>query len=251
VAGLASAAGLRGALNACFAPDRVEVTSASPLELRGPFARDGAPLFYLRNVTTGIFANDRYDIALRALPGATVQVASSSATKVHESLGATAQVATQLEALPGSRLVHGPHATILQAGSSLRQSTTCTVHQGASLVLAEVLSFGRLARGERLCFSHYESELVVQTPQGTLQYEERYSLTPDDSLEAALAGYGALACVYILGATIDSDALHQACQPFEYAGSSAVPNNAGYVVKGLASSLSAGLALVNAILTRL
>lgn len=263
MAGLASVAqrGVRGALEACFdAEGRVSLRTRSPLELRGPFARDGGPLYYLRNVTTGIFAGDRYEVSLRTLPGAGAQIASSSATKAYTSLEAPACVSTRIEALPGSRIVWGPHATILQAGASLSQHTAVMLHETSSVVCAEVLSFGRIALGERLRFARYESEFVVSSPDKGPLYEERYVLQPNEALESALSGNGALesalssngalVCVYVLGeGAIASADLEDRLSDY-YAGSSALPNGAGYVVKALVASVSAGMSLCEAVLSR-
>jgi urease accessory protein len=235
---------LHGTLDATFhANQRASVQASAPLELRGPFARDGAPLHYLRNVTTGIFGSDRYDVSLRAEAGAGAQVASSSATRAYAAQGCPAQASTQLEVLPGAHLVYGPHALILQEDASLQARTVATVHAGASLVLAEVLSFGRTAGGERLRFHTYDYELVVQDADGAELYEERYVLQPDVSLEASIAGYGALVCVHALGEDASAlDALREACGA-SYGGASLLPNTAGVVVKALVPTLSAGVTL--------
>jgi len=253
VAGLNALAqgGVHGSLEARFEADgRLELRTRSPLELRGPFARDDGPaLYYLRNVTAGIFANDRYEVALVTQPGTRVQVASPSATRAYIA-EAPACVSTRVEALPGSHLVWGPHATILQAGANLIQRTSVVVHEGASLIAAEVLSFGRLASGERLTFSSYESEVTVESAERGLQYEERYLLQPDGALEAALGGHGALVCVYALGYDAVPELL-SACPGASYAGSSALPNGAGFVVKALVASVSSGLAVCEAVLAGL
>src|SRR6185503_14904201 len=126
--------------------------------------------------------------------------------------GCPAETFTQLEALHGARLVYGPHALILQEGASLRARTVTTLHTGASLLLAEVLSFGRTAGGERLRFDTYDYELVAQNANGAPLYEDRYVLQPDESLEASIAGYGALACFYALGADASAvEALREVC----------------------------------------
>jgi urease accessory protein UreH len=237
---------LHGTLNATFYPDRgASVQTTAPLELRGPFARDGAPLHYLRNVTTGILGGDRYDVSLRAEAGVNLQIASSSATKAFESRACRAETRTHLEALPGARLAYGPHALILQEGASLQARTVALVHEGASLLLAEVLSFGRTAGGERLRFDTYDYELVVQDADGAPLYEERYVLQPDESLQGSIAGYGALVCVYALGAgATPLEALREVCG-VAYSGASALPNDAGVVLKALVPTLSAGVAVCN------
>jgi len=208
------------------------------------------PLHYLRNVTTGIFGGDRYDVSLRAEPRAVVQVASSSATKAYAARGCPAETHTGLEALPGSRLVYGPHPLILQAGASLLSRTVCRLHPGASLWLAEVLSFGRTAGGERLRFDTYDYELVVQDADGAPMYEERYVLRPGEALEASLAGYGALACVYALGEGIPAlAAVREACETSRgFSGCTRLPNDAGFVVKALVPALSAGLEVCDRVL---
>jgi urease accessory protein len=235
---------LHGTLDATFYLDRgPSVQTRAPLELRGPFVKDAAPLHYLRNITTGIFGGDRYDVSLRAEPGVVVQIASSSATRAYASRGCLAETSTWLEALSGARLVHGTHALILQEGASLQARTVATLHEGALLLLAEVLSFGRTARGERLRFDTYDYELVAQNAGGATLYEERYVLQPDESLEASIAGYGALVCVYALGADTSAlEALHAVCGD-AYGGASLLPNNAGVVMKALVPALSAGVAL--------
>jgi urease accessory protein UreH len=117
------------------------------------------------------------------------------------------------------------------------------VHVGASLLLAEVLSFGRTAGGERLRFDTYDYELVVQDANGAPLYEERFVLQPNESLEASIVGYGALACVYALGADApELEALREASSA-SYGGASLLPNGAGVVLKALVPTLSAGVAL--------
>jgi urease accessory protein len=200
-------------------------------------------LYYLRNVTAGIFGGDRYDVLLRAEAGACVEVASSSVSKAYAARGVPAVTNTRLDALPGARLVYGPHALILQEGASLQVRTVCTVHAGGSVLLAEVLSFGRTARGERLSFATYDYELVVRDAGGTPLFEERYVLQPDEALAASLAGYAAQVCVYALGWDAAMLAAARDACGGAFGGASLLPNGAGIVLKALMPSLSAGVAL--------
>ena len=187
-------------LEAHFTPSGARVVTESPLELRGPFYRDAARSYFLRNVTAGIFAGDAYRIDATAEAGSTVRIASSSATKVHAMPSGHASLEVNLLAEPGSTLVWGPHATILQSDSDLRQGLDVSLASGARVLLAEVLVLGRVARGERCAFRRFESELTVSDGCRML-YEERYVLTPGKPLSEALAGYGAVVSICMSWAT--------------------------------------------------
>ena len=141
-------------------------------------------------------------------------------------------------------LVWGPHTTILQEGSDLRQDLRVTLAPAACVILAEVLVLGRLARGERCSFRRFQSDLVVSNGTREL-YEERYVLEPGATLGAALRGQGVVVSVYGLGAIADDagERLRALVSDNPCVGVSSLPNSAGLVLRGLASSLSAGAAL--------
>ncbi len=245
-------AGLRGCLDVCFRGDdghtSAVLTSTPPLDLRGPFKRDRGPdLYLLRNTTAGILAGDDHDLHVTAEAGANVRVASTAATKVLTMPGDGARIHTTLTARAGSSLVWGPHATVLQTGSRLVQTTHATLAPGAALVIAEVIVFGRLASGQKYDFAAYESDLVIADDAGRLLYEEAYRLEPGADLRAALADQGAVATVYVLG--VAAERFDPACLRDErLSGHSRLPNDAGVIVRTLAPSLSRGLALVDRVL---
>lgn len=240
-------------LTARFSLSGARVNAESPLELRGPFLRDNICSYYLRNVTAGIFAGDAYQVRATAEAGSTVRIGSTSATKVHAMPGGSACSEIHLEAEAGSSLVWGPHTTILQGGSRLRQGLRVTLHPGARVYLAEVLVLGRLARGENSAFSSFESALVV-SDRGRTLYEERYVLTPGRSLATALAGYGVVVSVYALGVTapeVRTKLRDAVCGSSARAGVSTLPSDGGLLVRGLTPSLSSGLSLGEAALDAL
>jgi len=244
VAGLATA--VTGSLNALIGASGACVRSKAPLELRGPFP--GAA-YYLRNVTAGVFGGDAYEVDVTAAAGSVIRIASSSATKVHDSAGRESSLRVRLAAEPGATLLWGPHATIIQTGASYRQSTTVSLAPGSRVVLGEILVLGRLARGEQFEFTRLESNFDV-TLEGAAVYSEAYCLTPGADLAASMAGRGVLASVYILGAEWPALEERLICtlknEPL--AGCSALPNDAGVVVRCFCDSLSQGQALVEGVL---
>lgn len=226
------------------------VSVQSPLELRGPLLRDGVGSYYLRNVTAGVFAGDSYHINVTAEAGSTVRIGSTSASKVHTMPrdGSASSVA-RLVAEPDSTLVWGPHPTILQAASDYRQSLDVVVLPGARVYLAEVLVFGRLARGEHCAFRRFASDLMIEDGL-RVQFEERFVLEPGPPLDDALGGHGCLVSVYALG-DLGADArpqLQAVVEGNHRAGVTHLPNRAGVLLRGLSDSLSAGMALAEAAL---
>ena len=141
------------------------VSSQPPLDLRGPLRTNtGHDLYYLRNSTAGVFGGDSYEVDVCAQFGASVQITSSSATKVY-AMREAASSRVHLEAGHRSRIFWGPHATILQQGSDFSQETTVVLN-GGSLFLAEVVVFGRLSRGERHQFRRFGNWLKVVGASG-------------------------------------------------------------------------------------
>ena len=217
--------------------------TSGALELRGPLA--ASKLYYLRNVTAGVFAGDAYRSTVHCATGADARVESSSAMKVYSMPEGCADVSVELCAEPGSRLVWGPHATILHTGSALRQTMRVSLHPGATVLMAETLVMGRIAAGQRFDFTAYESDLQIARPGEEPAYREAYRLQPGPDLEAAMGGLGALTCVYALG---DYDValgekLDALCTAHSLVGWSALPNGCGVIVKALTASLSQGTAI--------
>jgi urease accessory protein len=243
---LAGATGVRGSLHALFSSSAADIEARPPLELRGPFVRDGAaPSYYLNNVTTGVFAGDEYDVALRAEAGARATVTSPAATKVHAMPAGSALSRLTLEALPGSDLRYLPQPAILQCDSDYAQHTEIVAHEDARVAFADTVVLGRLAAGERLAFRRFSSRLRIRGRAVDRPfYEGRYTLEPTAAgcdLEAALAAYGVLITVIVLGR--DAEPLldlapdlpsGEAC----YAGIDRLPGDRGVILRALAASSS-------------
>ncbi len=246
-------AGLRGCLDVCFRDHdghtTAALTSTPPLDLRGPFKRDrGAELYLLRNTTAGILAGDDHDLRVTAEPGANVRVASTAATKVLTMPGDGARIHSTLTAQPGSSLVWGPHATVLQTGSRLTQSTHVALSPGASLVLAEVIVFGRLASGQKYDFAAYESDLVIADDcwlralrRGLSSRTRRLNCARRSAIRARWPPSTS-------SAPPPSASMPPACRTSRLSGCSRLPNDAGVIARSLAPSLSRGLAFVDCLL---
>jgi urease accessory protein len=216
------------------------VSSIGPLEMRRPVIADDR--FFLRNVTAGVFGGDAYDVALTCEAGVGARVESTSATKVYAMPGSRATSHVRLRAEAGSRLVWGPHTTIL-LGDSEYSNETSVVLAGGIVIAAETVVMGRLAAGEAFEFRSYDVSLIVRDEGGRARFTERAKLLPQAALRDAMAGRGGLSTVYGLGVVVDEgirQRLTDRTLAFDFAGWSELPNGAGLVAKALVRGASEG-----------
>ena len=207
----------------------------------------------VHRLVAGVFAGDAYRTSVHCEPNGNARVESSSATKVYSMPNGGASTQVELSAEPGSHLVWGPHATILHTGASLRQDTRVTLHEGATVLMADTLVMGRIAAGQRFDFASFASALTVQGICGSVRYTEAYDLHPGENLEAAMGGLGVVTVVYGLGRLRAEapDRLDELCNARQLTGWSKLPGHCGLVVKALTDSLSQGTAVAREALAML
>jgi urease accessory protein len=239
---------VRGSLHAVFrvrdAGVEVTRTSTPPLELRGPFL-DGtpgaSPRYFLRNVTSGVFGGDRYEVSVRVEAGARVRVQPTAATKVYNALGETACAVTRIEVMPGGTLDYDAGTTILQAGANLEQTAELLVHPGGALRYTEVLALGRAAAGERLAFERFASSLDVRAVEGATRYREAYELVPASGrtdIEQATGGAAVVGTLVILGGPTEIAPGVIEAEPTVLAGWGTLPGG-GVIVRALGATTQA------------
>lgn len=201
--------GVRGRLHAEFVAangttNAVIVDASPPLEMRGPFAQGGVPRFFLRNVSCGVFADDAYDVRLRARDGARAHVRATPATKVHAMPNGAATSVICIESAPNAALAYYDGPTILQRGADLAQRVEIRAAGGLA-IYAEVLVLGRMARGETLEFRRYRSELVVRGEDERVLYSEQYELRPPEARTSiAAASPPVLGKIILAGAAAEA-----------------------------------------------
>src|SRR5690606_32958244 len=76
-----------------------------------------------------------------------------------------------------------------------------TLHDGALLLLHEIVMPGRLARGERLQFRRYENRIIVRDAAGLLLHDTALIEPARNDLDAVgvLEGYSCWGSAYLLG----------------------------------------------------
>lgn len=153
----------------------------------------------LINTAGGITGGDRFmlDVALEAATRATVT--TQAAEKVYRSPGGTGTLTAAIRLDLGARLAWLPQETILFQGSALERRLDVAMASDATLIAAESIVFGRIARGERVEQAALFDRWRIRRG-GRLVYAEglRFDGTVADALAAPAAGGGAVASALVL-----------------------------------------------------
>ncbi|NMJ42358.1 urease accessory protein UreD [Roseomonas sp. JC162] len=128
-----------------------DLHQASPMRILFPEPEPGEPpLAALVNTAGGLAGGDAVEVGIALGPGAEACVSTPAAEKIYRSLGAETRIAARLEVEAGATLEWIPQETILFDGARLSRRLEADVGADARLVMAEMLVFGRHARGEAL-----------------------------------------------------------------------------------------------------
>lgn len=102
------------------------------------------------NTAGGIAGGDRFDIDIAAGEGASVTVTTAAAEKIYRSHGPDAEVNIALRAEASAHLSWLPQETILFDQARVSRRIDIDLADDASLLLCEIVVFGRAAMGERM-----------------------------------------------------------------------------------------------------
>jgi urease accessory protein len=102
------------------------------------------------NTAGGIAGGDRFDIDIAAGEGSRLAVTTAAAEKIYRAQGPTAQLNIALKAAAGAHLSWLPQETILFDQARVRRRIDIDLAEDASLLLCEIVVFGRSAMGERM-----------------------------------------------------------------------------------------------------
>lgn len=108
------------------------------------------PVAVLLTTSGGLTGGDEIRLRIAAEPGAVASVTTQAAEKLYRSLGPDTSIEVALEVAADATLDYLPQETILFDGARLDRRTRIDVADGGRLLAAEMLIFGRGARGERL-----------------------------------------------------------------------------------------------------
>ncbi len=148
----------------------------APLRALFPLEPDGADAVVV-NTGGGVLGGDRLDVEIGLGEGTRAVVTSQAAEKVYRSAGDVAEIRTRLRLAEGATLTWLPQETILFDACRLSRRLEIDLHPDARLLAAEMLVFGRLARGEQLRDGSLREAWDVRIG-GRLAWAERFGLEP-------------------------------------------------------------------------
>ncbi|KRR01317.1 urease accessory protein ureD [Bradyrhizobium jicamae] len=102
------------------------------------------------NTAGGIAGGDRFDIDIRAGEGARLILTTAAAEKVYRAPGPAAELTIALKAEAGAHLSWLPQETILFDRARIIRRIDIDLAESASLLLCEIVVFGRAAMGETM-----------------------------------------------------------------------------------------------------
>ncbi|GGC27250.1 urease accessory protein UreD [Siccirubricoccus deserti] len=157
----------------------------------------------LLNCAGGLAGGDALRQRVRLGPGARATVSTAAAEKIYRSLGPETRVESELSLGSEAVLEWIPQEAILFDGARLHRRMRAELAEGAKLLAAETLVFGRAARGERLTHGSLFDAWRLHGPEGLL-WADALELNADigDRL-AARFGFGgaeALGTLLLAGA---------------------------------------------------
>ena len=107
------------------------------------------------NTAGGIAGGDRFDIDVSTGEGSRLTLTTAAAEKVYRAPGPAAQLNIALKAAAGSHLAWLPQETILFDRARVSRRIDVDLAEGASLLLCEIVVFGRAAMGERMLHGEF------------------------------------------------------------------------------------------------
>jgi urease accessory protein len=120
------------------------------LRVRFPSPEDEGLSGVFVNTAGGVAGGDRFDVEIAVADAARLTLTTAAAEKVYRAPGPAAQINIALSVAAGAHLGWLPQETILFDRARVRRSFDITLDEGASLLLCEIVVFGRTAMGERM-----------------------------------------------------------------------------------------------------
>jgi len=130
------------------------------------------------NTAGGIAGGDRFDIDIAAGAGSRLAVTTAAAEKIYRAQGPAAEVNIALSAADGAHLAWLPQETILFDRARVQRRIDIDLAESASLLLCEIVVFGRAAMGERMLHGQFVDRWRLRRA-GKLVFAETVRLDGD------------------------------------------------------------------------
>ena len=129
---------------------RHHLHESGSLRVRFPSPEDAGLSAMFVNTAGGIAGGDRFAVEVAAGEGSRVTLSSAAAEKVYRAPGKPAELDIALTAAAGAHIAWLPQETILFDRARIHRRIDIDLAATASLLLCEIVVFGRTAMGERM-----------------------------------------------------------------------------------------------------
>jgi len=163
---------------------RRDLHESGSLRVRFPSAEDEGLSAVLVNTAGGLAGGDRFEIDIASGEGARLTVTTAAAEKIYRTDGPAAELHVALKAEDRSHLSWLPQETILFDRARIHRQFDIDLSEDASLLLCEIVVFGRLAMGERMRKGEFSDRWRLSRG-GKLVFAENVRL--DGDIDAKLA----------------------------------------------------------------
>jgi urease accessory protein len=127
---------------------RGRLHESGSLRVRFPSPEDEGLSAVFVNTAGGVAGGDRFDIDIAAAEGTRLTLTTAAAEKVYRTPDAAAQLNIALKVAAGARLSWLPQETIIFDQARVARRIDLDLADNASLLLCEIVVFGRSAMGE-------------------------------------------------------------------------------------------------------
>jgi urease accessory protein len=149
-----------------------------PLQALTPLTlADGASYLMLLNPTGGVLGGDHLVTEIVQEAETHVCLTTPSATRIYRTAEKPAILETVIHVGEGSTLEYFPDHVIPHTGSALRQSLRVEMSRGSRAIILDSMASGRVAHGERWCFTEMDSRTEVYSC-GRPLYLNRTKIVP-------------------------------------------------------------------------
>jgi urease accessory protein len=187
---------------------RAKVDEHGSLRVRFPNATPDALEAVIVNTGGGMTGGDRFTIEMTVGEGASLIAGTAAAEKIYRSTGPDTEMDVHLTLEAGAKLAWLPQETILFDRARLNRRIDIDLAEGASLILAEAVVFGRAAMGETMVEGAFTDRWRVRRA-GKLIYADTARLAGDIAaqMQARAVANGGIAIATVLVAPSGDAAL--------------------------------------------
>ena len=157
---------------------RGDLHESGSLRVRFPSPEDEGLSAVFVNTAGGVAGGDRFDVEIAADEGARLTLTTAAAEKIYRATGKPAELNISLTANDGAHLAWLPQETILFDRARVTRRIDIDLAETASLLLCEIVVFGRSAMGETMRHGEFVDRWRVRRA-GRLVFAETVRLDGD------------------------------------------------------------------------